>query len=259
MHIPGNHHQVSDLSHLGWNPQHLDFVENEEREVRGIPLPLGVLVRCADVSADGSASRNHSRDDGVVMNIELWKSKLHNAQVLNLLFASLAIVLAVALVANGFFRQNVAVHVVPINPTQEYWANAMGGDEYYKKSIAMAMLPWIANVTPASVDFHHRQLLQWVPSSHYGLMSESLGAEAVYVKNNNLSRVFFVTASRVDGDVAVFEGLERRFVGKSEIREEEREYRISMRWDQGRPWVVGLSAAHLDRSRQDSQADPAKG
>ena len=61
------------------------------------------------------------------------------------------------------------------------------------------------------------------------------------------------------GDVAVFEGSERRFVGKSEIREEEREYRISMRWDQGRPWVVGLSAAHLDRSRQDSQSDPAKG
>jgi len=120
------------------------------------------------------------------MRIELWKSKLHNAQVLNLVFAALATVLAVALVANGFFRQNVAVHVVPINPTQEYWANAMGGDEYYKKSIAMAMLPWIANVTPASVDFHHRQLLQWVPSSHYGLMSESLGAEAVYVKTNNL-------------------------------------------------------------------------
>ena len=82
------------------------------------------------------------------MTIELWKSKLHNAQVLNLVFAALATVLAVALVANGFFRQNVAVHVVPINPTQEYWANAMGGDEYYKKSIAMAMLPWIANVTP---------------------------------------------------------------------------------------------------------------
>ena len=193
------------------------------------------------------------------MTIELWKSKLHNAQVLNLVFAALAIVLAVALVANGFFRQNVAVHVVPINPTQEYWANAMGGDEYYKKSIAMAMLPWIANVTPASVDFHHRQLLQWVPSSHYGLMSESLGAEAVYVKTNNLSRVFFVTASRVDGDMAVFEGIERRFVGKSEIREEEREYRISMRWEQGRPWVVGLSAVHLDRSLQDGQSDPAKG
>ena len=60
------------------------------------------------------------------MTIELWKSKLHNAQVLNLVFAALATVLAVALVANGFFRQNVAVHVVPINPTQEYWANAMG-------------------------------------------------------------------------------------------------------------------------------------
>jgi len=54
------------------------------------------------------------------MTIELWKSKLHNAQVLNLVFAALAIVLAVALVVNGFFRQNVAVHVVPINPTQEY-------------------------------------------------------------------------------------------------------------------------------------------
>ena len=97
--------------------------------------------------------------------------------------------LAVALVAEQFFRQNVAVHVAPINPTQEYWANQWARQSI-KKSIAMAMLPWIANVTQASVGFHRRRLLRWVPSSHYGLMSESLGAEAVYVKTNNLSRVF---------------------------------------------------------------------
>ena len=38
--------------------------------------------------------------------------------------------------------------------------------------------------------------------------------------NQQSQSCVFVTASRVDGDVAVFEGIERRFVGKSEIREE---------------------------------------
>jgi conjugal transfer pilus assembly protein TraE len=42
--------------------------------------------------------------------------------------------------------------------------------------------------------------------------------------------------------------MERRFVGKTETQEEEREYHITLRFQDWKPWVVAVRGIHLDRT-----------
>lgn len=182
------------------------------------------------------------------MKIELWKSLLHTRQMLIVFMALIILLLAGALVTNGIFRSHEVLHIVPMQIQQAYSASAMDGDEQYRKAIALSLLPWIANVTPASVEYTHKLFMSYVPPDLYGVMGESLGAEAVYVKKNNLNRVFFPTATRVSGDEIIVQGMERRFVGKTETQEEEREYHIKLRFQDWKPWVVAVRGIHLDRT-----------
>ena len=182
------------------------------------------------------------------MKIELWKSKLHSGKMLNYFLAAVCAGLVMALIANGLLRSNVIFHVAPMQIEKGYWASATEGSDQYRKAIALSLLPWVANVTPASVDYTHKLFLDYVPPDVNGLMSESLGAEALYIKNNNLNRVFYPNATRVNGDEVIIQGLERRFVGKTETQEEEREYHLALKFVDWKPYVVGVRAVHLDRT-----------
>ena len=182
------------------------------------------------------------------MKIELWKSVLHTRQMLIVFMALIIFLLSGALVTNGIFRSHEVLHIVPMQIQQAYSASAMDGDEQYRKAIALSLLPWIANVTPASVEYTHKLFMSYVPPDVYGIMGESLGAEAVYVKKHHLNRVFFPTATRVSGDEIIIQGMERRFVGKTETQEEEREYHIRLRFQDWKPWVVAVRGLHLDRT-----------
>lgn len=182
------------------------------------------------------------------MNIELWKSKIYNGQVMTYALTGCVCALAIALIANGMFRKNTVVHIVPLEIGQPYWASSMESSEEYRKQIALSLLGWVSNVTPVTVDYTHKLFLQYVPPDQYGALGEDLGVEALYVKKNNLNRVFFPSATRVTEDEVVIQGMERRFVGKTETQEEEREYHVKLRMEGFKPWVVGIRAMHLDRT-----------
>jgi conjugal transfer pilus assembly protein TraE len=182
------------------------------------------------------------------MKIELWKSKIHNGQVMTYVLLACVIGLIVALIANGMFRKNVILHVAPTEIGQPYWASSMGSSEEYRKQIALSLLGWVANVTPGSVDYTHKLFLQYVSPDHYGLLGEDLGVEALYIKKNNLNRVFFPLATRVTDDEVIIQGTERRSVGSMQTQEEEREYHIKLLMVGFKPWVVGFKAVHLDRT-----------
>ena len=182
------------------------------------------------------------------MKIELWKSKIHNGQVMTYVLSACVIGLIVALIANGLYRKNVILHVAPMEIGQPYWASSMESSEEYRKQIALSILGWVANVTPVTVDYTHKLFLQYVPPDQYGLLGQDLGVEALYVKKNNLNRVFFPLATRVTDDEVIIQGMERRFVGSMQTQEEEREYHIKLRMEGFKPWVVSFKAVHLDRT-----------
>jgi conjugal transfer pilus assembly protein TraE len=182
------------------------------------------------------------------MKIELWKSKIHNGQVMTYLLGLCVLGLVVALIANGMFRRNTILHVVPMEIGQPYWASSMESSEEYRKQIALSIVGWVSNVTPVTVDYTHKLFLQYVPPDQYGTLSEDLGVEALYVKKNNLNRVFFPSATRVTDDEVIIQGMERRFVGKTETQEEEREYHVRLRMEGFKPLVVSIKAVHLDRT-----------
>ena len=170
-----------------------------------------------------------------------------------LLLANIGLVLA--LIANGLFRRVEILHVVPASVSQEYLITSDGkvSDEY-RRQIALTFLPFIANVTPRSVEFGHTVFLRYVAPEQYGAMSEGLGAERIYIVGNNLNRVFFPEATEIVGDGVIISGLERRFSGSILVAEEEREYHITLRFKDFKPEILGISSQHRDRARAHKSA-----
>jgi conjugal transfer pilus assembly protein TraE len=170
-----------------------------------------------------------------------------------LLLANIGLVLA--LMANGLYRRVEILHVVPASVSQEYLVTSDGNvSDEYRRQIALTLLPFVTNVTPRSVEFGHTVLLRYVAPEQYGMMSEGLGAERIYIVGNNLNRVFFPDATEIVGDDVIISGLERRFSGSILVAEEEREYHLTLRFKDFKPEIVAISSQHRDRARAGKSA-----
>src|SRR4029077_5083225 len=89
----------------------------EERQKRGDRDSLVLLVEYTGLCLSPESAW---RCAGVCrVKIALYRDLLANARWLNLILLVGVLLLAVALIANGVFRRNGVLHVVPIAVTQE--------------------------------------------------------------------------------------------------------------------------------------------
>lgn len=181
------------------------------------------------------------------MDWKLYREHLANARASNLILVLVVIGLVCALIANGIFRRTVIVHVAPVSISSEYWASSNQASEQYKKEIALSLIPYVANVSPASVKLGHQTFLRYVAEDAYGALSEALRADEEYIVKNNLNRFFAPEYARVVDDEVILGGKERRFIGHTQVAEEDREYRLLLRIVDWRVQVYGLSAGYFTR------------
>ncbi|MEW6542465.1 MAG: TraE/TraK family type IV conjugative transfer system protein [Nitrospirota bacterium] len=192
------------------------------------------------------------------MNWTLYRDHLANARTLNTLLMVIVVGLVVALIANGFYRRTVVLHVAPVSVEREYWASSNQASDQYKKEIALSLIPYVANVSPASVRLGHQTFLRYVAEEAYGQLSEALRADEEYVTKNNLNRFFSPEYARVSGDEVVLGGKERRFIGHTQVAEEDREYRIVLKFTDWRVHVSSLSAGLFTRKPANPEAQTVK-
>lgn len=191
------------------------------------------------------------------MQWALYKDHLANARTLNTVLVVVALGLIVALIANGLFRRTVVLHVAPVSVEQEYWASANQASDEYKKQIALSLLPYVANVSPASVKLGHQTFLKYVTEEAFGRLGEALGADEDYIVKHNLNRSFAAEYARVVGDEVILGGRERRYIGHTQVADEDREYRMVLRLTGWKVQVADLTAGVFTRKPAKPGTDTA--
>lgn len=163
------------------------------------------------------------------MNIQLYRDRLANLQfgVKSLLAVILGLV--VALVANGFFMRQVIVQVTPVEVTRPYEVSGSTASPDYYRQMALSLLPLVTNVTPTSVDVGHEAFRRYVRPAGYARIVEALAADAQYIKQYQISRVFWPDQVEQQGGRVTLIGREERRMAGSKVAEEERAYTLVMR------------------------------
>jgi conjugal transfer pilus assembly protein TraE len=189
------------------------------------------------------------------MRLKLYHDLLANARAWNWILLALVAGLVIALIANGFFRRTVILHVAPTTIAKDYWASASQSSDEYKKQIALSLIPYVADVSPASVRLGHSTFLRYVAAESYGRLSEALGVDEEYIIKYNLNRHFTPEYARVMGDEVILGGRETRYIGHVKVAEEDREYRLVLKTVGWQVQVVDLTAGLF--TRRESQAAPS--
>jgi conjugal transfer pilus assembly protein TraE len=163
------------------------------------------------------------------MDIKLYRDRLANAEAKTLIQGVVIVGLVVALIANGFFRRQVLLHVVPVTVSEEYTVSESDASPEYRKQIALTLVGLVANVTPASVQLQHEAFRRYMTPEAFGRLSEALAGDAAYIKQYHLSRVFFPESATVDGERVTLFGQEHRYIGHNKVAEEHRGYQLAVR------------------------------
>jgi conjugal transfer pilus assembly protein TraE len=191
------------------------------------------------------------------MKWTLYRDHLANARAQNIIQLVIIAGLLVALVANGMFRRTVVLHVAPVSVEHDYWASANQASEEYKKQIALSLIPYVANVSPASVKLGHATFLKYVAEDAFGRLSEALGADEEYVSKHNLNRFFSPEYARVVDNEVILGGKERRYIGHTQVAEENREYRLVLKLTGWKVQISDLHAGVFTRKQPKGSETPA--
>jgi type IV conjugative transfer system protein TraE len=163
------------------------------------------------------------------VDIKLYRDKLKNLEFNNKALLAIVLSLAIALVTNGFFARQVIVHVAPVELTRPYEMTERSASQEYLRQMALSLMPLVANVTPTSVDVSHEAFRRYLTPRAFGGVSEALAADAQYIKQYQVARVFWPEQVDVDqqGNRVTLIGREHRMIGRVKVAEEERVYVLS--------------------------------
>ncbi|MDE3039022.1 MAG: hypothetical protein KGJ82_00395 [Nitrospirota bacterium] len=177
------------------------------------------------------------------MKWTMFADQLADARMKTLIFAGLAVVLALALLANGLFRGGTVVVMVPPEVDRSMWAAGNTASPEYMTKVAMPLIAYLANVHPESVDLSFKTFMGFVAPESAGIIQERLNADKSYILDRQMSRVFYPMQTQVVKDTVTLIGLERRFIAGTIVADnDKRYYRLKLRMNDWKLQVVDLDA-----------------
>ena len=164
------------------------------------------------------------------MKWNVFADQLADARMKTLVFAGLAAVLALALLANGLFRGGTVVVMVPPEVDRSMWAAGNTASPEYMTKVAMPLIAYLANVHPESVDLSFKTFMGFVAPESAGVIQERLNADKSYILDRQMSRVFYPMQTQVVKDTVTLIGMEKRYIAGTVVADnDKRYYRLKLR------------------------------
>jgi len=141
------------------------------------------------------------------------------------------------------------VEVTPFSGGASYMKSDASVDSQYLSQMSENFLYSRLNVTPETVDAHHKRLLSFVDSEHYPQFLEQLKVEADVIKSKKISSHFELTNTHVDvGTLSVaMTGLLKRTVGLRDLKDAHMTYIFQYNYSLGRLTITHFT--HTEEAR----------
>ena len=135
---------------------------------------------------------------------------------------------------------------LPPNINQKITLTANNPDSNYLKEMAIFLLSLKLNVTPKTIDGSHQLFEEYVDSSVYGQIEQSLLEEAQQIKKGDISGTFIVTQAQADSQrrMAKITGFLNKSVGNRKIQQEVVSYLVQFSYEAGKLHLTSIEKVH---------------
>ncbi len=140
--------------------------------------------------------------------------------------------------------------LIPPTISRSFWVEDTKVSNSYLEEMGLFVIRNALDVTPVSADFQHAQILKYANPQSFGVLQKELAANALRMKELNVSTFFSVTAvtpNEAKQQVA-FHGILSTMLGDKIINTENKVYSITFGMSNGK--------IHVSELRETSTAQP---
>jgi conjugal transfer pilus assembly protein TraE len=140
--------------------------------------------------------------------------------------------------------------LIPPTISRSFWVEDTKVSNSYLEEMGLFVIRNALDVTPISADFQHQQILKYANPQSFGVLQKELAANAMRMKELNVSTFFSVTAvtpNEAKQQVA-FHGILSTMLGDKIINTENKVYSITFGMSNGK--------IHVSELRETSTAQP---
>lgn len=180
------------------------------------------------------------------MDFSAYQSRLSQLSArLNLMvflvFGLLVSNLVLSILATTLWKHHT-VEITPYSGSPAYFKSETAVDSHYLSLMSENFIHSRLNVTPETVEVHHKRLLDFVAPTAYPDMLKALNREAHIVKSKKMSSSFEMMHVQVNQPAlsVKIEGILRRNVGLRALKDMKTAYRLQFQYTQGRLNIVSF-------------------
>ena len=148
--------------------------------------------------------------------VEQWENAIRDKLFLKLL----ALLLALALIANGLFRRATnRVVIYPPEVKQEFWVGQRSASKQYLVQMALMYLHFLLDINPRNADSFASFVIKNLTGDKVSKIETAILQDVMYVKDNDIYQYFYPETIKVVGkkEVRVTGQVKREIAGKEVI------------------------------------------
>lgn len=156
--------------------------------------------------------------------VEQWENAIRDKLFLKLL----ALLLVLALIANGLFRRATnRVVIYPPEVKQEFWVGQRSASKQYLVQMALMYLHFLLDINPRNADSFASFVIKNLTGDKVSKIETAILQDVMYVKDNDIYQYFYPETIKVVGkkEVRVTGQVKREIAGK-EVIERDVCYRV---------------------------------
>jgi len=185
------------------------------------------------------------------MRLQRFRSSLTAAQWGNRMWSAIAIVmvlsnlLLVVHVITSSAREKTVF--VPPKLTQPFSVQGDEASPEYLTQVGEWFTSLVLSYTPKNVDYRINVFLRYAAPESYSVLQTRLQDEAVRIKRNEMTSMFFPVDAKVRGDFVAISGQQVLRVGKEIVSDSRIAYRMRFRLDGGFLHIIEFKEVNREK------------
>jgi len=185
------------------------------------------------------------------MKLKRFRSNLTTAQWGNRMWSGIAIVMVISnlLLVAHIITNDAREKTVFVPPDMEQPFSIQGDNA--SPEYLMQVGEWFASLalsyTPKNVDYRTNVFLRYAAPESVSILQTHLQDEAVRIKRNEMSSLFFPVDAKVRGNFVAITGQQLLRVGKEIVSEKRTAYRMEFRLDSGFLHIIEFKEVNREK------------
>jgi len=185
------------------------------------------------------------------MKLKRFRSSLTTAQWGNRMWSGMAIVMVISnvLLVTHIITNDAREKTVFIPPNMEQPFSIQGDEASpeYLTQVGEWFTSLVLSYTPKNLDYRINVFLRYAAPESYSVLQTHLQDEAVRIKRNEMSSMFFPVDAKVRGNFVAITGQQVLRVGKEIVSEKRTTYRMKFRLNGGFLHIIEFKEVNREK------------